>query len=341
MFTRRKFLAATSMALPAFMANASNEAYQGEIIGHGDFKYKVDKHWCKADPKKYPVRNCHEMVQVPDGRLFLFTDEPKNNMLIFSTEGELLDSWTLNLRGAHGLTLNTECDQPFLMLTDTGGRVIKTDLDGKILLELKEKKNRATNPTETAIGPNGDIYVIDGYGTQFIYQYNSEGKFIRKFGGKSTQASNKHKSMQAHGIALDTREKTPLLICTARLRNEFKWFTLDGKFVKSIYLPGVYMSRPVIDGDFLYTGVCFGGFENDYRGWPNRGYIAILNKENKVISAPGAHQPKYSPKGDLLHLYQDKAVFKNVHDVCVDKEKNLYACQWNAGRVYPYKLIKV
>ena len=340
MMNRRQFIATTSIALPGIFAKA-DEVYHGEIIGHGDFKYRVDKHWCKADKSKHPVKNCHEMVQVPDGRLFLFTDEAKNNMLIFSTDGELLDSWTLNLRGAHGLTLNTECDQPFFMLTDTGGRVIKTDLDGKVLMEIKEKKNRASNPTETAIGPNGDIYVIDGYGTQYIYQYDSEGKFIRKFGGKSTQPINKHKFMQAHGIALDTREKEPLLICSGGLRNEFKWFTLDGKFVKSIYLPGVYMSRPVIDGDFLYSGVCFGGFENDHRGWPNRGYIIILNKENKVISAPGAHQPKYNSKGDMLHLYQEKAVFKNVHDVCVDKDKNLYACQWNAGRVYPYKLTKI
>ncbi|MCM8540816.1 MAG: hypothetical protein NE328_11125 [Lentisphaeraceae bacterium] len=340
MFTRRKFLATTSIALPALMVNAA-DAKHGEIIGHGDFKYRVDKYWSKADRKKHPVKNCHEMIQAPDGRLFLFTDEVRNNMLIYSTDGEVLDNWTLNMKGAHGLTIDAECDQPFLMLTDTGGRVVKTDFDGNVLMEIKDKKNRASNPTETAVGPNGDIYVIDGYGSQYIFQYNSEGKFIRKFGGKSTQASNKHKFMQAHGIALDTREKEPLLICTARLRNEFKWFTLDGKFVKSIYLPGVYMSRPVIDGDFLYSGVCFGGFENDYRGWPNRGYIVVLNKENKVISAPGAHQPRYSPKGDLLHLYQEKPVFKNVHDVCVDKDKNLYACQWNAGRVYPYKLTKI
>ncbi len=26
------------------------------------------------------------------------------------------------------------------------------------------------------------------------------------------------------------------------------------------------------------------------------------------------------------------------HDVCVDSDENLYLCQWNSGKVPPYKL---
>jgi peptidylamidoglycolate lyase len=338
MFTRRKFITAAGLSLPASMIAAdSNE----QIVGHGDFKYRVDKKWAKADPKVLPVNDCHEMVQVPDGRLFLLTNNAKNNMIIFDTDGNVKGSWTLNMKGAHGLTVNVENEIPYLYLTDTRGRVVKTDLEGKVLLELKDKKNRATNPTETAIGPNGDIYVIDGYGTQYIYQYDSKGKFIKKFGGKSTQPVNKGKFMQAHGIALDTRGKEPLLLCTARLRNEFHWYTLKGKYVKSVYLPGVYMSRPVIHGENIYSGVCFGTYPNDFRGWVKRGFIVILDKDNKVVSAPGAHEPKYNSKGQLQHLYQQTPVVENCHDVCVDTKGDMYACQWNAGRVYPYKFTRI
>ena len=281
------------------------------------------------------------MVQVPDGRLFLLTDQAKNNIIIFDTDGNVKGSWTLKMGGGHGLTLNVENNQPFLYICDTRGRVVKTDLDGKVILELNKSKSRATNPTETAVGPNGDIYIIDGYGTQYIYQFDSKGKFIRRFGGKSTQPVNKGKFMQAHGIALDNRGDKPLLVCTARLRNEFHWYTLDGKYVKSVYLPGVYMSRPVINGDYLYSGVCFGTFANDFRGWQDRGFIIILDKNNRVVSAPGAHEPKHDEKGQLQHLYQQTAVFENCHDVCVDSDGNLYGCQWSASRAYPYKLTKV
>ncbi len=29
------------------------------------------------------------------------------------------------------------------------------------------------------------------------------------------------------------------------------------------------------------------------------------------------------------------------HDVCVDDQENLYLCQWNAGKVPPYKLHRI
>ena len=342
---RRNFLAAAGMTLPGYLLADTKD---GEIVGHGNFRYRVDKYWSKADKKKYPVKNCHEMIQAPDGRLFLLTDHPQNNIIIYDTDGNVQDSWTLNMRGAHGLTIDGECDVPYLLITDTKGRVVKTDLKGNVLMELKTaaavkaySSSQAYRPTETAIAPNGDIYVIDGYGSQYILHYDAKGNFVRKFGGKSTQPVNKGKFMQAHGIALDSRGKEPLLVCTARLRNEFHWYTLAGKYVKSVYLPGVYMSRPVIHGDELYSGVCFGTYPNDFRGWVKRGFIVILDKDNKLVSAPGAHEPKYNSQGKLEHLYQKTPVVENCHDVCVDSEGNLYACQWNAGRVYPYKFTKV
>ena len=39
-------------------------------------------------------------------------------------------------------------------------------------------------PTETAIMPNGDFYIADGYGENYIIKYDAKGKFIRHFGGK-------------------------------------------------------------------------------------------------------------------------------------------------------------
>ena len=38
-------------------------------------------------------------------------------------------------------------------------------------------------PTETAIAANGDIYVIDGYGKQYVMHYDPQGNLIRTFGG--------------------------------------------------------------------------------------------------------------------------------------------------------------
>ncbi len=346
--SRRRFLAATlaAAAAPHVRAQSKTDPLDGIVIGHGEFRYRVQKRWCQADPASHPVRDCHEMVQTADGRLFLLTNHKQNNVLVFDTAGRLLEAWTLGFSGAHGLSLaKSAADVEHLLITDAGaGRVVKTTLAGEVLLELPHPakvgaytEREDYRPTETAQGLNGDIYVADGYGSQWILQFDAEGKFIRKFGGKSSQPANPGKFLQAHGVALDARGPEPLVLCTARIRNEFHWFTLAGEFVRTVYLPGAYISRPVIAGRHLYSGVCFGTFQNDFRMWQNRGFVTILDDEGRNVSNPGGSTPEYR-EGKLTQLLQAEPVFKNCHDVCVDTDGDLYVCQWNSGQVYPYKL---
>lgn len=346
--SRRSFLAAgvAAWAAPRLLAQAGGiPAHHGAIVGHGDFRYRVDKLWCQADKAKHPVKDCHEMVQSRDGRLFLITNHKQNNVLVFDLAGKVLDAWTLGMTGGHGLTLHQEADgQEYLYLTDNGGRIAKTTLDGKVVLELPlagkcgayaDKDVYA--PTETAVAPNGDIYVADGYGSQFILRFDRHGKYLSKFGGKSTQPTNPGKFMQVHGVAIDPRGPEPLLVCTERVRNEFNWFTLEGKHVRGVYLPGAYISRPVIHGQHLYSGVCFGAKPDDYRMWQGRGFVTILDAQDRVVANPGGQAPRYV-EGRLQTMLQDQPIFNNCHDVCVDARGDLYVCQWASGSVYPYKL---
>jgi len=348
--SRRDFIHTGALLLSGATLNAQTEAvpaHHGAIVGHGDFKYRVDKLWCKANRETHPVKDCHEMVQSRDGRLFLITNLPKNNVLVFDTDGQLLGSWSVGLNAGHGLTLHDEDGTEFLYLTDTSGRILKTTLEGTPVLELPHAHQcdayaakEPYSPTETAVAPNGDIYVADGYGSQFILRFDRQGKFLAKFGGRSTQPTNPGKFMQAHGVAIDLRGSEPLLVCTERVRNEFNWFTLEGNFVRGVYLPGAYVSRPVIHGNHLYSGVCFGAKPDDYRMWQGRGFVTILDAQNKVVSNPGGQEPRYE-EGRLKAMLQDLPVFNNCHDVCVDSKGDLYVCQWNSGSVYPYKLRRI
>ena len=349
--SRRTFLGTSlaTLAAPHLLAQSKTAPeFHGAIIGHHGMRYRVDKLWSKADPAKNPVNDCHEMLQVRDGRLFLLTNHKQNNILIHNTNGDVLGHWTLGFSGAHGLSLGVDPDgSEFLVITDTSGKVVKTDLEGRILLELPSPATTGVygpkdsySPTETAVAPNGDIYVADGYGAQYILRYDQSGKFISRFGGRSTQPSNPGRFMQAHGVALDTRGPEPLLVCTERVRNEFNWFTLEGKHVRGVYLPGAYVSRPVIHGRHLYSGVCFGAKPNDFRMWQKRGFVTILDDTDRVVSNPGGREPHYE-EGQLTVLLQDQPVFQNCHDVAVDTNGDLYVCQWNSGKVYPYKLHRI
>ena len=355
MHSRRAFIqkisavGSLSLTFPIipYYINHNKSLLSEEMIGHGAYRYRIERDWSDLNPKDHPVNSCHEMVMDKKGRLILLTNHVKNNIIIYDQSGKYLDSWTLDFPGGHGLSIHQEGGEEFLYVTDPGlGKVVKCTMQGKILLDIAHPSSIGAyeaqapfKPTETAIGPNGDIYIADGYGSQFVLQYDSKGNFIKKFGGDSFLQPTKFK--QVHGVALDTRDpKNPTLLCSARVKNSFKRFTLDGDLLETYYIPGAFISRPVIDGDELYSGVCFGMEKNNYNMLMNKGFVTILDRTNKVVSNPGGTEPIYQD-GSLQLILQDKPIFKHCHDVCVDQDKNLYVCQWNAGGVYPYKLHRV
>jgi hypothetical protein len=346
--SRRDFLKTTALTgaacLPVFNI-IGKPVLEDEIIGHGDFRYRVHKAWGNLDPARTPVKNCHEMVMDSKGRLIMITDEVKNNIIIYDRSGKLISTWGNEFPGGHGLTLFNEGGQDVLFICDPdAGRVVKTTTDGKVLMELPHPKTIGVyesiqnyKPTETAIAPNGNIYVADGYGSQYILQFSAAGEFIRKFGGPGDGDAN---FSTAHGVCIDQRDKSNItLLCTSRAHNSFKRFTLDGKYLSTIFMPGAYVCRPVIDGENIYAGVCWSRLR--YLNQTDRsGFVTILNGKDEVVSNPGGTKPVYKD-GALQLIVQEKPVFRHCHDVCVDGDKNLYVCQWNAERTYPVKLERV
>lgn len=310
-----------------------------DIIGHNGYKYKVNMTWGNANPQKYPVNDCHEMVMAKNGLLYLLTNETKNNIIIYNKDGEIKDSWGREFPGGHGLSIHNENGTEFLYITDTlRHKVFKASLSGRIILEIDYPKEISLykaadeyKPTETLITDNGDIYITDGYGHQFVIQYNAKGEYIRHWGGRGTENENFD---CAHGIALDNRTSgNPTLLICSRNENAFKRFSLDGLYLNTIYLPGSFVCRPVVHGKNLYAAVFRSGNNQNF----GSGFITILNEHNKVISSPGATQPIYHNQ-KLVPQKQNSKVFIHPHDVCVDHDDNLYIPQWNANKSYPIML---
>ncbi len=355
MTTRRNFLkttalvapgvVASSVVAPAFQILKSQPKAAGEIIGHGTHRYRVNQKWGNLDSSTFPVKNCHEMVMDSKGRLIMITDETRNNILIYDRSGKLLETWGHDYADGHGLTLWNANGEEFLFITDpASGRVVKTDLTGKVLLTLPHpakigvyKEGAIYRPTETAIGPNGDIYVADGYGSQWILRFTATGEFIDKFGGAGDED---HQLDTAHGITIDYRNPAnPTLLVTSRSHNAFKRYTLDGRYLSTLFLPGAFVCRPVIKGDMLFAGVCWSRLKYLNR-MPNSGFVTILDKNDKVISNPGGTKPEYRD-GKLQLMLQEQPIFMHCHDVCIDNDQNIYVCQWNAKQTYPVKLERV
>ncbi|UAY53532.1 6-bladed beta-propeller [Ferruginibacter albus] len=308
------------------------------ILGHNNKRYKINTRWSRADVSRYPVNNCHEMIQDSKGRILLLTDEIKNNVIIYDKNGNYLDSWGTDYPGAHGLTLFHENGTDVLFICDNKRhQAIKTTIDGKVLLILDYPKEtgKYTNPeeyipTETIIAPNGDIYVVDGYGKDYIIQYDYKGNYIRHFGGRGDQPQH---LLNAHGICIDKRNGKPVLIVTSRQQNAFKRYTMNGNYIDTIDMPGAWVCRPVIHGDYLYSAV----LQSNSSQWQKSGFVTILDKDNKVVSNLAGTEPVYE-NDQLQEMCQSLQVFDYPHDVCIDDEENMYVAQWNSNKVYPYKL---
>ncbi|MDN5205522.1 6-bladed beta-propeller [Fulvivirgaceae bacterium BMA10] len=345
--TRRKFAAVAALAGAGFMApnivtgSKKKEAYSRGIVGHGSYRYKVNKKWGAQNPDKIPVKDCHEMVQDKKGRLILLTNETKNNIIIYNRSGKVLKTWGHDFPGAHGLTLLKEGEEEFLFITDHDRhQIFKTTLDGEILMTLDYpreagvyKNDGQYKPTEVAVAPNGDFYVVDGYGLDYVIQYNRSGEYIRHFGGRG---DGEEQFRTAHGICVDLRNPSePVLLITSRSKQEFKRFTLDGQYMETIKTPGCWINRPVVHGRELYFSVL-----QTKSSWAYDGFVIILDENNKIVSAPGGSQPIY--RGEVAQeIIYDGTTFMNPHDVCIDRDQNLYIPQWFSGKTYPVQLERI
>ena len=339
---RRTFVKNVSIASVGLLITKKNSPVKNNpVYGHHKMTYTLNTEWGNLNPNQTPVNDCHEMVQDSKGRIVLLTNETKNNVIIYNTSGKLIESWGHQFPGAHGLTIQHNGKEDFLFITDTNThQVFKTTMDGKILFTINAPKDvpayekpEAFVPTETTVLDNGEFYIADGYGAQHIMHYDEKGNLKNVFGGRGEGEAHFD---NAHGICVDKRKGQPTLLITDRTRNAFKRFSLDGKLLEVIHLPGACVCRPVIKGDHLYAAVLRSpSLDNE-----KSGFITILDKDNKVVSNLGGSEPTYV-NGVLQPMSQTEKILIHPHDVCVDNEGSIYVAQWASGKVYPYKFSRV
>lgn len=345
--TRRQFLAtsaagaaASAFGLPMFSSLAAEADPDPSVLGQGKFRFRRDKDWTfQAAEKPVPVADCHEIVRTKAGNLILCTTHTQNNLIEFSPNGKVLRTFGTTYPGAHGLTLSNENGTEFLWLTDTQRRiVVKLDMQGKEVMTLgwPEKTGKYQNeggfcPTETAVNPhNGDLYVADGYGSQWLTHYSATGEI---------KGCYKHDGFDCiHGVAFDGRDpKNPRLLVTSRAANKLFTLSLDGENLGHIDFPGAWICRPVVHGENVFFAVINSG----RRQWGSdfRGFVMVLDKDNKPVSLIGGMPPTAGAEGEAaLYRNIDPKPFLNCHDVCLDGEGNIYVAHWASNQTYPYKL---
>jgi len=336
----RKSLATAAVVSPLCGGLALAADPDPAVMGQGKFRFRAVKDWSfKRDGSPVAVKDCHEFVRTRAGNLILCTTHTANNLIEFSPDGKVIRTFGTTYPGIHGLSISDENGEEFLWLTDTQRRiVVKLDMKGNEVMTLgwpKESgKYEAENkfcPTETAINPaNGDIYVADGYGSNWLTHYNAKGEI---------KGSYRHEGFKCiHGVAIDGRDAAnPKLLVTSRAANKLFTLSLDGENLGHVDFPGAWICRPVVHGENVFFAVINSGrldWGNDFRG-----FVMVLDRENKPVSLIGGQPPTPAAEGEAaLYRNIEPKPFLNCHDVCLDQEGNLYVAHWASNQTHPFKL---
>ena len=339
--SRRTFMkkVGTGLAAPLILGADNKSGSQKPILGEGDHKYEVTHDWGEL-PADISYGNTHGVCEDSHGHIYIHhtvfaTSEKADSMVVFDHKGKFVKSWGKDFKGgAHGLLIRKEGKQEFLYLCDTKrGLMVKTTLDGEEVFTLgypKEAEPYAKepikySPTNLAIAPNGDIYIGDGYGSSYINQYDSSGKYIRTFGGKGKEAGQLD---CPHGIILDARGSEPNLTVADRSNKRLQRFTLEGKhidFVEDFPAPchfNIYKNGDVVVPDLFAR-------------------VTLLDRDNKVIEQLGDDsQSKYMETRKMTRDHFTPGKFVCPHGACFDHAGNIFVVEWvEVGRVS--KLTKV
>ncbi len=320
---------------------------EDEILGQGEFRYRVVPDWGKEALAKVSVKNGHGMAIDSAGRILFLTDDPKNNLIILSPAGELLETWTARMPGAHGLTLTKEGGKEVLFITDTAlHEVRKLTLKGEELMQLPwpeatglYKAAAEYKPSKTLMAPDGSFFVFDGYGKDFVHHYNAGGKLIQSWGGTIGEGENQLAHFGPHGGVVDTRDEAhPVVLVCMSDKQEVKRFTLDGKFIDKFAMPGGNPRDAVIWGEHIFIPHLGDQWPKDKNA---PGFISVLNKNNIVVSNIGGNEPGYDGHAELEPMHSTTKAFIHPHGLTVDKEGNVYVAQFSSPAAPLLKLERI
>jgi hypothetical protein len=172
------------------------------------------------------------------------------------------------------------------------------------------------------VAPNGDIYIVDGYGRSWIFVFDKTGAFKKVFGGP-TQIVDGKGFANTHKIFVDTRFSPARLLCLDRGNNRMFHVDLDGSNPQMISNKGLRNpSSASFHGDLMCVAEI-------------AGRVSVWNKEGAMVAAMGANDTKGqtntpSVKPDAWR----EGVVTSPHGITFDNDGNILETEWNTfGRV--------
>lgn len=320
--------------LSSTLAASASAEVEPVRMGSGGMTFETVPGWGLGEDGKSVLGATHGGVVIDKaGNIYTSANI---GVFVFSPEGKVIRRFVgPEYSMIHDVEIREEADSEFIYgARNAAGEGIKFHAEtGDIVLKLpfpeeSGLKLKKFAPTAITVAPGGDIYLSDGYASNHIFRFDSNGKYLSHFG---TKGNGLKQFNTAHGMTLDTRYEPPrLLICDRnhQPKGRLLHYDLDGNFIEE-----------VVTGLGMPTSVAVQG---DYVSVPDlHGRVVILDKTNTIIAVLGHNLD--AKKGRSFGIPQEQwveGVFSGTHGSYWDKNGNLYVQDWNvSGRII--KLVRI
>jgi len=292
--------------------------------------YEFAPNFITPPPGKETIGNGHgEIACDSAGHFYVSVQGPENKdagVQVYGPDGKFIKALPLP-NSLHGFVIRKDEGQEYIFAAVLAEkRVIKAKLDGSIVLEIPTSAfpegkagPKGLALTNCDVAPNGDIYVVDGYGQSWIFVFDRMGKYKTVFGGPVEPLMLKN----THKIFIDRRYEPARILACDRGNNRILHLDLDGKLISVFAEEG--LRRPS-SASFHDDLVCVAEIA---------GRVSVWDKEGKLVADLGANAndkqtntPKVEPKD------WTQGTVTSPHGITFDNDGNILETEWNLfGRV--------
>ena len=329
---------ATAVAVPSILRAQDKSGSKNAIVGEGEHTYECVHNWGTLPAGHHYGGASHGIAVDSNGHVYISHHGGPGSIFVFDASGKFVRSmgYYHTIKGSgrgHGIDIRKEEGGEFLYLSPDDGvfGFTKATLEGDVVWVVDVPKDSGKydpgkpryRPTNVSFHPDGDVFLGDGYGSNLIHRYTSDGRYVSTFGATG---NGKGEFRTPHGQWLDARSGTPKTVIADRANSRLQYMSLEGEhlgFVEGLLFP----ADIDIQGDIMMV--------------PDlHARVTLFDKDNKVITQLGDDEgwrkevlggtknmrgkPKQWQAGRFVH----------PHDACFDRDGNILVAEWVAtGRI--------
>ena len=255
----------------------------------GDRRYAIHRKWAKL-PAGESFGFLSDLMVDGEGRVHVAQRGTDRPVLVFGRDDKLCSSWGEGTL-AEPHYLNPGRDGSILVADRDAHQVLRFDGNGRVVQALGKRHWPSldapfNHPTAAADGPDGDIYVSDGYGNSSVHRFSADGTLLRTWGGPGTGPGT---FTTPHAVAVDREGR---VLVGDRENNRIQVFDRDGTFLDE-----------------------WGDFYHPMQIWiDDRGYVFVTDQIPRISLL--------SPDGKLIG--RCRGAINGAHGMAGDAEGNLY-----------------